>query len=306
MKLLVLSYPGNEALGELLRVGLAAESVSFAVRQFPDRETYLRIDSDVRNRAVAIICTLHDPNAKLLPLVFMVSTLRDLGAHSVGLVTPYLAYMRQDRRFQPGEALTSLSFARLLSAQFDWLVTVDPHLHRRRSLAEIYTIPAEVVRAAPLLTDWIRRQVPNPLVVGPDAESEQWVRAVAEAVPCPFIVLEKTRRGDRDVAVSAIPTVECWTDRTAVLVDDIISSARTMVETVTQWRRAGLPPPVCLAVHGVFDSQAYEALKQAGASRVITTNSIPHPSNDIDVSAVLIEPVRRLMDPSRIELGGRT
>jgi ribose-phosphate pyrophosphokinase len=306
MKPLLLAYPGNESISESLRAALDAEPVGFAMRRFPDGETYLRIDGDVANRAVAVICTLHNPDEKLLPLVFTASTLRELGVQSVGLVTPYLAYMRQDRRFQPGEALTSLSFARLLSAQFDWLVTVDPHLHRRRSLAEIYTIPAEVVRAAPLLTDWIRNQVPNPLVVGPDAESEQWVRAVAEAVPCPFIVLEKTRRGDRDVAVSAIPTVERWTDRTAVLVDDIISSARTMVETVTQWKRAGLPPPVCLAVHGVFDLQAYEALKQAGASRVVTTNSVPHASNEIDVSAVLIEPVRRLMDAQRAGRGSST
>lgn len=295
MKPLLLSYPDEEALAESLRNALDAEPVAFALRRFPDDETYLRIDSDVRDRAVALVCTLHQPDARFLPLAFMADTLRDLGAHSVGLVTSYLAYMRQDRRFQPGEALTSLSFARLLSAQFDWLVTVDPHLHRRRSLAEIYTIPAEVVQAAPLLTQWIRGHATNPLVVGPDAESEQWARTVAEAVPCPYIVLEKTRRGDRDVVVSTIPNIERWADRTPVLIDDIISSARTMIETVRQWTGAGLPPPVCLAVHGVFALQAYEALKDAGAARIVTTNSIPHPSNDIDISRILIEPVRRLL-----------
>lgn len=295
MKSMLLAYPGNEPVGEALRLRLDSEPVAFAMRRFPDGETYVRIDSDVADRTVTVVCTLHSPDEKLLPLVFITSTLRELGARSIGLVTPYLAYMRQDRRFQPGEALTSLSFARLLSANFDWLVTVDPHLHRRRSLAEIYSIPGEVVHAAPLLTRWIRQHVSKPLVVGPDAESEQWVRAVAEAVPCPFIVLEKTRHGDRDVAVSAAPKIEGWADRTPVLVDDIISSARTMIETVRQWARAGFPAPVCLAVHGVFDQQAYEALKQAGAARIVTTNSIPHPSNDIDIGDVLAEPVRRLL-----------
>jgi len=296
MKSMLLAYPGNESIGEALRSLLNAEPVAFAMRQFPDGETYIRINSDVADRAVALVCTLHNPDEKLLPLVFMASTLRELGVRSVGLVTPYLAYMRQDRRFEPGEALTSLSFARLLSSQFDWLATVDPHLHRRGSLSEIYTIPGEVIHAAPLLTQWIRAHIAKPLVVGPDAESEQWVRAVAEAVPCPFVVLEKKRRGDRDVAVSAIPGMEGWADRTPVLVDDIISSAHTMIETVKQWAGAGLSAPVCLAVHGVFASGAYEALRLAGAAQIVTTNSIPHASNDIDISAVLVEPVQRLMN----------
>jgi ribose-phosphate pyrophosphokinase len=91
-----------------------------------------------------------------------------------------------------------------------------------------------------------------------------------------------------------------------VLVDDIISTARTMIETVKQWTGAGLSPPVCLAVHGVFASGAYEALKQAGAAQIVTTNSIPHASNEIDISAVLVAPVQRLMNPPRVEQSGRT
>ena len=77
-----------------------------------------------------------------MPLALVAGTARDLGASSVGLVAPYLAYMRQDRMFRAGEGVTSVYFARLLADSFDWLVTVDPHLHRRRSLTEIYPFPA--------------------------------------------------------------------------------------------------------------------------------------------------------------------
>ena len=293
MKPLLLAYPGNDALAEPLRRALNADAVVFEMRRFPDGETYLRIDSDVQDRPVALLCSLHDPDARVLPLIYMSDTLRELGARQVGLIVPYLAYMRQDRRFQVGEAVTSSSFARLISAQFDWLVTVDPHLHRRHSLGEIYTIPTEVVRAAPLLADWIRAHVAAPLVVGPDAESEQWVRAVADAVACPYFVLEKTRRGDREVAVSAIPDIHRWADRTPVLVDDIISSAHTMIETVRQWREAGLTAPICLGVHGVFAAAGYETLRVSGAARIVTTNSIPHASNEIDLSPALVEPIKR-------------
>jgi ribose-phosphate pyrophosphokinase len=139
MKALLLAYPGNEALAEPLRHELGAQAIAFEMRRFPDGETYLRIDSDVAGQAVAVLCTLHDPDAHAVALVFLSDTLRELGARQVGLIAPYLAYMRQDRRFQSGEALTSSSFARPLSTQFDWLVTVDPHLHRRRSLDEIYS-----------------------------------------------------------------------------------------------------------------------------------------------------------------------
>lgn len=295
MSPLVVAYPGNEGLAESLRRVTDADALGIAMRRFPDGETYLRVDGEVHGRTVVVACTLHDPDSRFLPLAFLADTLRELGARAIGLVAPYLAYMRQDRRFQAGEALTSESYARRLSAQFDWLVTVDPHLHRRRSLAEVYAIPTEVAHAAPLLARWIREAVGGPLVVGPDEESEQWVRAVADAVPCPHVVLRKTRRGDRDVVVAGFPDAGEHAGRTPVLVDDIVSSARTMIETIGQWSRAGLKAPVCLAIHGVFAAGAYESLRSAGAARVVTTNTIPHESNAIDVAELLSAPVRRFV-----------
>jgi len=301
MKPLLLAYPGHESLAEPLRRALHADAVAFELRSFPDGETYLRIDSDVQDRDIVILCTLREPDARVLPLIYMSDTLRELGARAVGLVAPYLAYMRQDRRFHPGEALTSTSFANLLSVQVDWLVTVDPHLHRphlhrRNSLAEIYSIPTAVAHAAPLITTWIRANVTAPLVVGPDAESEQWVSTVANAIPCPYIVLTKTRRGDRDVSISTLPDMSQWNDLTPVLVDDIISSARTLIETTRRFASTRLAAPICVGVHGVFAAQAYQSLRAAGASRIVTTNSIAHPSNEIDLTPLLVEPVTRLLD----------
>jgi ribose-phosphate pyrophosphokinase len=292
---MILACPGNEALGESLLRALPADAIAFELRRFPDGETYLRIDSEVRGRDIVVACTLHDPDAHALPLVFISDTLRELGAATIGLVAPYLAYMRQDRRFQPGEALTSASFARLLSAKFDWLVAVDPHLHRRHSLNEIYRIPTEVVHIAPLLSAWIRAQVDNPLLIGPDAESEQWVSAVAAAVPCASLVLSKVRHGDREVAVSMVPDMWRWAQYTPVLVDDIVSSAHTMIEAVKPWVAAGLRAPVCVAIHGVFAGDACQKLRDAGAARVVTTNSIVHEASQIDVGPLLVEPVRRLL-----------
>ena len=169
-----------------LRETLGAEVGQLELHAFPDGETYLRFLTDVAGRTLVIVCTLDRPNDKILPLIFAAATARELGAAKIGLVAPYLAYMRQDRRFKPGEAVTSRQIAQLLSNAFDWLVTVDPHLHRYGSLGEIYRIPTRVVHAAPLISEWIRAHVANPLIIGPDSESEQWVSAVAKDAGAPY------------------------------------------------------------------------------------------------------------------------
>lgn len=299
MSLLLLPFPGNDSGTTLLRDALGrvarepSEVGAFTLRRFPDGESYVRIETPPKGKSVAIVCALDRPDDKVLPLLFLAATARDLGATRVGLVAPYLSYMRQDRRFIDGEGVTSTYFAEMLSRAMDWLATVDPHLHRRSSLGEIYRIPTYVVHAAPRLAAWIRTAVRRPLLIGPDSESAQWVAAVAEAAGAPFIVLQKTRHGDRDVTVS-VPDLERWRDHTPVLIDDIVSTARTMIETVGHLRRATFTGTVCVAVHGVFADGAYEALRKAGAEQIITCNTISHPSNAIDLSDDLAAAVASL------------
>jgi ribose-phosphate pyrophosphokinase len=286
------AMPGNEAMARALASALGSDVGAIEMHSFPDGETYLRFLTGVEGRSIALVCTLDRPNAKLLPLLLAAATARELGAAKVGLVAPYLAYMRQDRAFKPGEAVTSRHVARLLSGAFDWLVTADPHLHRYGSLGEIYSIPTQVAHAAPLMSRWIEAHVARPLIIGPDRESEQWVSSVAAQAHAPWTVLEKVRRGDRHVEISIAAPIEL-AGRTAVLVDDIISSGTTMIEAVRQLRSLGAQDVVCIAVHGVFADEADVLLARAGA-RVVTSNSIPHATNAIDATDVLAAAVGEL------------
>ncbi|MGO4684593.1 ribose-phosphate pyrophosphokinase [Hyphomicrobium sp. 2TAF46] len=286
MKPLLFAMPGNEEFTHLLTSILGADLGLLETRTFPDGETYMRFGSDVQGRSIVLVCTLDRPNAKTLPLLFAANAARDLGASHVGLVAPYLGYMRQDKRFHPGEAITSSSYGRFLSSAFDWIATVDPHLHRRASMSEIYSNPVGVCHAAPKLSEWIRNHVSTALVVGPDAESEQWVSVVAADAGVPYVTLEKTRRGDRDVDIT-FPDIEQWRGKTPVLVDDIISSGRTMEVAVRCLLSLGFIAPVCLGVHGVFAEDAYERLMTAGASEIVSTNTVPHTSNGIDISGAV-------------------
>jgi ribose-phosphate pyrophosphokinase len=272
---------------------LGAATAPLTLRQFPDEETYVQLSASCEGRDVIVVATMDRPNPKVLPLLFLADLAHELGARRVILAAPYLAYMRQDTRFNAGEAVTSRSFAKVLSAGIDALITIDPHLHRYVALADLYSVPTQVIHAAPLLAEWIQAQIERPLLVGPDSESEQWVADVAERASAPYLVLEKTRRGDRDVEVS-VPDVARWRDRRPVLVDDIISTARTMIETVRHLKRTTLPPPICLGVHAVFAGDAYRALLSAGAERVVTTNTIAHESNEIDVSDAVAAAVGRM------------
>jgi ribose-phosphate pyrophosphokinase len=290
---MICAVPGNEAFAERLAVESASGTLALEWRRFPDGESYVRFLQPLQKQHITMVCTLNDPDTKTLALLFAARSARELGAASVGLVAPYLAYMRQDRRFHDGEAVTSVHFAQLLSQAFDWLVTVDAHLHRRSSLEEIYSIPARNVASAPALAAWIVQNVRNPLIVGPDSESEQWAAEVAGKCGAPYAVMKKTRLGDRNVQIEAPPLAQ-WKNRTPVLIDDIISSARTMALAAAKLREAGLEAPICAGVHAVFSADALAALRVAGVRKIVTANTIAHETNAIDVAALVARAIDSL------------
>ncbi|WP_439271803.1 ribose-phosphate pyrophosphokinase [Pseudochrobactrum sp. HB0163] len=291
-KRLIIPLPGNEELARAIALDGNYRLGSLETRRFPDGESYIRLLDDVEGSDVDFICTLAQPDDQFLSLVFAADAARDLKARSVNLISPYLAYMRQDIRFKSGEAITSRSFSRLVSSTFDSLLTIDPHLHRYHSLAEIYNIPALALESAPVLANWVSRHIEQPLLIGPDEESEQWVSRIGEYCAAPFTVLRKTRFGDRNVEIH-IGDLSEWKNKTPVLVDDIASSGRTMIEAAKQLQAQGFAKPVCLAVHGLFADDAYERLN-AVAAKIITTDCVPHSSNNISVAGLIVQGIRQL------------
>ncbi|MEO7730565.1 MAG: ribose-phosphate diphosphokinase [Kofleriaceae bacterium] len=289
----LIAVPGNEDHAHGLGDRLGCPVIVPEVRRFPDGELYVRIGGAAALRGdVVLVGNLDSDN--FLRVAFLAGAARDLGATRVGLVAPYLAYMRQDSRFQPGEGVTATYFGRLVSSTVDWLVTVDPHLHRLASLAEVYSIPTTIARAAPEIARWVAAEVERPVLVGPDAESVQWVSAVAERCGAPFVILEKTRRGDRDVSISAPdgPSILAAGGRTPVVIDDIVSTGRTMIEATRQLRAAGSAPPICVAIHAVFADALSATLIDAGARRIVTCDTIAHVTNQIRVADPLAVAVR--------------
>lgn len=290
-KPLLFCFPDDLRMAHDLARGVDADIGAIEWRRFPDRESLITLDGACAGRDVVIVCTLNDPDTKALPLYFCAATARDLGARRVGLVAPYLGYMRQDERFRPGQSRSAAGFARLLSSSFDWIVTVDPHLHRIASLAEIFSVRATAVSAMPAVSRWIAANVAKPVIVGPDSESAQWVERVARSLDAPSLVLTKIRRGDRDVTVSAIDPA-LVRGRNPVILDDIASSGHTLAEALRGFAAIDRQGATCVVVHALLDQAGLAMLRDAGAERVVSTNTITHVTNLIDVVPLLAAEIK--------------
>ncbi|MBI5448599.1 MAG: ribose-phosphate pyrophosphokinase [Gammaproteobacteria bacterium] len=288
---------GYDDLVNKMNESLGVEVGKINLHQFPDEETVVTIHSNVSKRDVIFVASLDKPNTKILPLLFSADTARKLGASKIILISPYLAYMRQDKQFEPGQGITSDYFAKLISIYFDGLITVDPHLHRWHSLNDIYAIPTKILHETGGIAHWIKQNVINPILIGPDVESMQWVSEIAKKSEAPFLILTKTRKGDRSVEIS-IPNIERYQQSTPVLIDDIISTGVTMIETVRHLRSLNRKPVVCIAVHAVFANHAYQDLLQAGAGKIVTCNTIIHPSNTIDVTNLISDSIKEMIKVS--------
>jgi ribose-phosphate pyrophosphokinase len=286
----IVTLPENLYLSELIMESLDCRIVRTTITEFPDGESYVRLHSPVDRAIVFVVGSLDRPNEKLLPLIFLALKLREMGASKIVLVTPYLPYMRQDKEFNPGECVTSAYFADILSQYVDHLITVDPHLHRHQGLDEIYKVSTHCLHIAPLMASWIKNNVANPVVLGPDSESKQWVKEIASAADVPYKIFSKQRFSSDKVAIENVD-LSLFYDHTPVLVDDIISTASTMITLVKQLQQLN-HQPVCMAIHGVFSGNAYQELMKSGVSQVVTTNSINQISSKIDISSVLVSAIQ--------------
>jgi ribose-phosphate pyrophosphokinase len=256
-----------------------------ARHRFPDGELKLRLPQALPERVV-LLRTLDHPNEKLVELLLAARTGRELGARHLTLVTPYLAYMRQDIAFTPGEAVSQRIVGQFLAQLFDAVITVDPHLHRVASLQEAVPVPqAVVLSGAPLLADLMATHRPNALLVGPDEESAQWIAQAAARHGFDHAVCRKVRHGDRSVAIE-LPSVN-FSGRAVVLLDDVASSGHTLAQAACLLLAAGAASVDVAVTHALFAGDALQLLSAAGIGQVWSTDCIAHASNAVSMAPAI-------------------
>ena len=283
----VLGFPEYEGAARRLADEAGMPFACVEIRQFPDGESLVRLPGELPENV--IFCrSLNQPNSKLVELELAAAAARELGASHLTLVAPYLCYMRQDRAFNEGEAVSQRIIGRFLARHFDRLITVDPHLHRTPRLDD--AIPVEqaiAISAGPVMTEWLRSLPYEPILLAPDEEAKQWVRAIAEPAGLEYAVASKTRLGDRSVRV-VLPDIDIE-GRHAVIVDDVLSTGRTVVETAKQLLDGDAASVSVLVTHALFVDDAMTDLRNAGVSEIHSTDSVPHMTNSLLLSPTLSE-----------------
>jgi ribose-phosphate pyrophosphokinase len=291
---LLLAVADYATPGEALANALGTAFAPLNERQFPDGESLVTLPAALPER-VLVYCSLDHPNERLLPLLLALHGLRDAGVAWIGLVTPYLAYMRQDAAFNRGEVISQRIIAPLIAAPIDALWTVDPHLHRIASLDAVFpNISARALTAAPLLATWLAsetRETRDTLLIGPDLESEQWVSNIARRCERPWGVARKNRLGDREVQVE-LPDIAIR-GKHCVLIDDVASTGRTLAVATTQLLDAGASSVDVLVTHALFVGDAEDVLHHAGVNRIISTDSVHHSSNRLTLALLLADAIRK-------------
>jgi ribose-phosphate pyrophosphokinase len=282
---LLLYFEEERASAERIAQAAGIDLAQIARHRFPDGELKLRLPPTLPPRVV-LLRTLDHPNEKLVELLLVSRTARLLGAQRITLVAPYLAYMRQDIAFNPGEVVSQRVVGSFLATLFDAVITVDPHLHRVATLEEAVPVPhAVVLSGAPLLADWIADHVDKPLLVGPDEESAQWIAQAADRHQCDFAVCRKIRHGDRHVEV-ALPDVKV-SGRNVVLLDDVASSGHTLAVATRLLLAAGAARVDVAVTHALFADDALDLIQTAGVSEVWSTDCIPHSTNAVSMAPAI-------------------
>ncbi len=293
MSVLVTALPAYRVAAERLATALDLPFRLTDVHRFPDGESKVTVPAEPPE--TVIMCqSLDRPNDKLVALMLASATLRELGARRLLLVAPYLCYMRQDTAFHPGEAVSQRIVGRHLASLVDGLVTVDAHLHRVHDLHEAVPLETAInLSAAPLLGAFLAERDLDPLLLGPDAESAQWVEQVARAGGFDYAVATKDRLGDRQVRIH-LPDVDLR-GRCVVLVDDVLSSGLTLAMTAREAKAAGAAAVHALVTHALFAEGAETVLRAAGVEHIWSTDAIPHPSNTVPLAGLLADTVRPLL-----------
>jgi len=293
--MLVIGGSSAESLASKVAESLGIKAGALEIRRFPDGEKYLRILSEVKGENVAVIQSIHHtPDELLFEYLLLTDALKDLGAKKVTAFVPYFAYARQDERFKAGEALSFRTVGKLIeSVGTDEIYTIDMHQHRVVKSSEVFKIPSHNLSAMPLLAAYVEKlgNLEKPLVIGPDAEAEQWAKIAAERLHTDYDIFEKKRLGDANVQVR--PRRASASGRDVLIVDDIISTGGTIVEAVKILQSQGARRIQVACTHPILAPGALAKIYDTGVQDVIGTDTVPSPISLVSVAPLIAENVKR-------------
>src|SRR5712671_5931176 len=283
--------PLAEEIAKTLQLPLGDADVS----RFSDGEVYVQINENVRGEDVFVIQPTCPPvNDHLMELLVMIDAFKRASARRITAVLPYYGYGRQDRKVQPRVPITAKLVADLLTAAgAQRLLAVDLHAGQ---IQGFFNIPVDHLFAAPpvIIDHLAKKDLHDPVLVSPDAGGVERARALAK------------RREGNNVAVFMHLIGEVQ-GRDAVIVDDMIDTAGTLIQAVDALKREGAQRILACAVHGVLSGPAIARIRDSVLEEVIITNTVMlTPERHLpkirvlSVAPLLAEAIRRIHDEESV------
>ncbi len=272
-RMLVFSGRANPSLADDICKYLDIPLGKTVIRDFSDKEIYVRIEENVRGRDVFVVQpTCFPGNTNLMELLIMIDALRRSSARRITAVIPYYGYARQDRKNEPRVPITSKLVADLLeTAGTDRVLTVDLHAGQ---IQGFFNVPVDHLFAINVLIDFIRKlDLPNMIVISPDAGGVERARAYAKRLNSSLAIIDKRR--DIPNEAKAMNIIGDVKGKVAFIVDDMIDTAGTLMEATDALLGAGAKEVHACCSHAVLSGPAGERIRNSRIKSVVTTNSIP-------------------------------
>jgi ribose-phosphate pyrophosphokinase len=272
---------------------LGAPRASMNLGKFSDGEIYFQILENVRGADVFVVQPCSQPaDFHLMELLMMIDALKRASAWRITAVIPYYCYARQDRKDKPRVPISAKLVADLLeTAGASRALTLDLHAPQ---IQGYFNVPVDHLYASPVLVEYFKaKKLPNLTVVSPDAGGVERARSFAKKLDAPLAIVDK-RRVDVNVAevMNLIGEVK---GRTALVVDDIIDTAGTLVKTAEALIAEGATAVYAAATHPVLSGPAVERLSKSEVAEVVVTNSVPLPENARKLKKIKVLSVAELL-----------
>lgn len=274
----------NRGLAEEICRHIGTPLGEAAVSTFSDGEIMVQINENVRGKDIFIIQSFSDPvNTHIMELLIMIDAFKRASAYRITAVIPYLGYARQDRKVQPRVPITAKLVADLVTAAgANRALTMDLHVGQ---IQGFFNIPVDNLYATPVILEYLSgRELKDLVVVSPDAGGVERARVFAKKLKASLAIIDKRREGvNVSVVMNIIGDVK---DKDALLLDDMIDTAGTIVQGAEAIRKAGARRIFAACTHGVLSGKAIERLSSSVIEEVIVTNTIPMNGKDISCTKI--------------------
>ncbi len=311
----VFSGTANEPLARAICKSIGIELGKCSIQPFPDGETFVKINENVRGEDVFIVQPTSPPsNHNLMELFIMMDALRRASAKRITAVMPFYGYARQDRKDQPRVPITAKLVANLLvAAGANRILTMDLHAQQ---IQGFFDIPVDHLYAAPVVYDYLRqKKLENLVVVSPDVGGLKMAHAYSQKLEASLAIVAKRRKSATEVESMAV--IGEIRGKNVLLVDDMTETAGTLTSAATLLKKKGAKKILACVSHAILGDVGIARLKKSAIDELITTDSVCRPAIDgvkittLSVAGLLGEAIKRIHNNSSVNSlfefkGGRT